>query len=79
MVSSVPATTKSSANFVVRRGLSGWRRPLLQHLAPLPDCKPYTRPMADRLREDLSRFVQVVAGIEHVVDLGAVLGPFSTL
>ena len=35
--------------------------------------------MADRLREDLSRFVQVAAGIEHVVDLGAVLGPFFDL
>jgi hypothetical protein len=35
--------------------------------------------MADRLREDLSRFVQVAAGIEHVVDLGAVLGPFLDL
>jgi len=35
--------------------------------------------MVDRLREDLSRLVQVAAGIEHVVDLGPVLGPLLDL
>ena len=35
--------------------------------------------MIDRLREDLPRLVQAAAGIEHVVDLGPVLGPFFDL
>ena len=35
--------------------------------------------MVDRLREDLSRLVQVAAGIKHVVDLGPVLGPLFDL
>jgi hypothetical protein len=35
--------------------------------------------MVDRRGEDLPRLVEVAAGTEHVVDLGAVLGPFLDL
>ena len=35
--------------------------------------------MLDRLSEDLPRLVQLTAGIEHVVDLGPVLGPLLDL
>ena len=35
--------------------------------------------MPDRRREDLLRLVHVAAGIEHVVELGAVLGPLLDL
>jgi hypothetical protein len=35
--------------------------------------------MLDRVSEDLPRLVQLTAGIEHVVDLGPVLGPLLDL
>ena len=35
--------------------------------------------MLDRRREDRLRLIQVAPGIEHVVDLGAVLGPLLDL
>jgi hypothetical protein len=33
----------------------------------------------DRLREDLPRLVQAATGVEHMVDLGPVLGPLLDL
>ena len=54
-------------------------RPLLQHVRPLPDSQSDSLPMLDRRREDLARLVEIVAGVQHVVDLGAVLGPFLDL
>jgi hypothetical protein len=50
-------------------------RPLLQHPHPLPDRQSDPRPVFDRLLEYLSRLVEIIAGIEHAVDLGAVLRP----
>ena len=35
--------------------------------------------MLDRLREDLPRLVQAATGVEHMVDLGPVLGPLVDL
>jgi hypothetical protein len=35
--------------------------------------------MVDRRGEDLPRLVEVAAGIEHSLDLGAVLGPLLDL
>jgi hypothetical protein len=35
--------------------------------------------MLDRRREYLTRLIQVASGVEHVVDLGTVLGPLFDL
>jgi hypothetical protein len=35
--------------------------------------------MVDRLREDLPRLIQIVAGVEHVIDLGPVFRPLLDL
>ena len=35
--------------------------------------------MLDRCGEDLSRLVQIAAGIEHALDLAAILGPLLDL
>jgi hypothetical protein len=59
--------------------LASRHRPLLQHLRPLPDSQPNPRSMLDRRREDFSRLVEIAPGIEHVVHLGTVLGPFLNL
>jgi hypothetical protein len=37
------------------------------------------QPMLDRRGEDLPRLVQAAAGIEHALDLGAILGPLLDL
>jgi hypothetical protein len=55
--------------------LGRWRRPLLQNLCPLPNGQADTRPMVDSFRKNLSRLVEPVSSVKHVVDLGAVLGP----
>jgi hypothetical protein len=54
-------------------------RPLLEHPRPLPNGQPYARPILDCRCKDLPRLVQITAGIEHPIDLGAVLGPFFDL
>ena len=54
-------------------------RPLLQHQRLLTDGQPDARPMVDRLGEDLARLVQTPAGIQHVFDIGPILGPLLDL
>jgi hypothetical protein len=55
------------------------RRPPLNHAHSLPDRQPNPWPMLDRLLEYPSRFVEIVAGVEHAIDLAAVLGPLLDL
>ena len=52
-------------------------RPLVQHTCPLPDSQSNARPAFDLTLEQRTRFIQVDAGIEPALDLGAVLGPIS--
>jgi hypothetical protein len=42
----------------------------------LPDRQPDPRPVLDGLGEYVPRLVEIVAGIEHAVNLGTVFGPF---
>jgi hypothetical protein len=63
----------------VSQNAAALRRPLPQHQRPLPDGQPDPQPMLDRRGEDLPRLVQAAAGIEHALDLGAILGPLLTL
>jgi hypothetical protein len=45
----------------------------------LSDGQSDPRPVLDRLLEYLSRFVEIVAGIEHALDMLVVLGPLLDL
>ena len=54
-------------------------RPLLQHARPLPDREPYPRPVFDCLSEQLASLVEIVAGVQHALDLCAVLRPLFDL
>jgi hypothetical protein len=49
--------------------------PLLEHPRPLPDGQPDPRPIVDRRRKDLPRFLKVAAGIKK----RQVLRGFSSL
>jgi hypothetical protein len=63
----------------VSQNAAALRRPLLQHQRPLPNGQLDPQPMLDRRGEDLPRLVQAAAGIEHALDLGAILGPLLDL
>jgi len=53
--------------FSVSRGSS--RGPPLEYPRSLPDGQVDPRPVLDRLREDIQRLIEVVAGIEQAIDL----------
>jgi hypothetical protein len=54
-------------------------RLLLQHGRPLPDRQFDPWPMSDRFIEYLARLIEIAAGVQHAIDLGAVLRPFFDL
>jgi hypothetical protein len=55
------------------------RRPPLQYSRSLPDGQVDPRPVLNRLREDIPRLVEAVAGIEQAIDRRSVSRPLLDL
>ena len=53
--------------------------PLLQHPRSLPDGQPYPWPVLDGFSEDVTRLVEIAAGVQHAIDLAAVFRPLLDL
>jgi hypothetical protein len=54
-------------------------RPLLEHASPLSDRQSDPWPVLDRLRKDLARLIEVIAGIQEAIDLPVVSSPLLDL
>ena len=51
----------------------------MQHPRPLADGQPDLRPVLDCRREYVARLVEIVAGVQHAIDLAAVFRPLLDL
>jgi hypothetical protein len=55
------------------------RWPLIDHASPLPDQVPRGRFKLDHRVEHIERPVELIAGIEHVLNVHIVVGPLLDL